>query len=273
MMTESTRKDGVRNTRLRRIAVLALYKSIGRWCPRSSRVTFFPGKFCVKSGHAVNLAEARTLEFIRKNTRIPVPKVLCAFEYRGLVYIAMERLPGQPLSRGWLQRRDVSKAHILQQVRGYIDELRMVPRAQGQNLIAGVDGGPFFDQRLPGATMQIGPFASVKDFHTYLETGQGSRFEHEDVQRLQALHESISEAVCLTHNDLSSFNILADGEQVTGIIDWESAAWLPSYWEYTSAWHVNPQNTYWQSEVVKYLTAFDRELEMEKLRRQYFGDY
>jgi aminoglycoside phosphotransferase (APT) family kinase protein len=68
--------------------------------------------------------------------------------------------------------------------------------------------------------------------------------QSEEVQRLIALHNATGEDVCLTHNDLSSFNILADNEHITGIVDWEIAAWLPSYWEYTSAWHVNPQNMY-----------------------------
>lgn len=58
-----------------------------------------------------------------------------------------------------------------------------------------------------------------------------------------------------------------------GIIDWEIAGWMPPYWEYTSAWHVNPQNMFWQDEVDKFITPHPRELEMEIIRRKYYGDF
>ncbi|KND93106.1 hypothetical protein TOPH_02253 [Tolypocladium ophioglossoides CBS 100239] len=44
------------------------------------------------------------------------------------------------------------------------------------------------------------------------------------------------------------------GDDVVGIIDWETAAWFPCYWEYVCAWNVNPQNRFWQQEVDKFLT-------------------
>ena len=273
-MEQSKPARGLHNTFLRRTVILAMKKSIGRWCRRSSQVTFLPGGLCLKSGRCVRLTEALTMEYIRKHTTIPVPKVFCAFEHHGAVYIAMKRLAGAPLGRGWTQRSEASKAHLLRQLRGYVNQLRSLPRMSGQDLVAAVDGGPFLDWRLPGSSGPLGPFASVKQFHTYLRSGQELDQRHnEDVKRLFTLHDETRENVCFTHNDLSSLNVLADGEQITGIVDWENAAWLPSYWEYTSAWHVNPQNMYWQDEVNNFLDAFERELEMEKLRRQYFGDY
>jgi len=32
-----------------------------------------------------------------------------------------------------------------------------------------------------------------------------------------------------THGDLSSLNVLVRGDQIVGIIDWETAGWYPSY--------------------------------------------
>ncbi|KAK5082559.1 hypothetical protein LTR70_007665 [Exophiala xenobiotica] len=264
MLQSKESAQGLRNTLPRRTAILATEKSIGRLCQRSSRVTFLPGNLCVKSGRSVRLTEALTMEYIRKHTTIPVPKVFCAFEHNGTVYIAMERLSGTPLGRGWTRRSEATKADILRQLQGYVNQLRDLPRPSGQNLVAAIDGGPFLDERLPGPSGLVGPFAS----------GQGPNSRHsEDIQHFLVLHDETSEDVCFTHNDLSSLNILVEDQQVTGIIDWENAAWLPSYWEYTSAWHVNPQNMFWQDEVNKLLGVFERELEMEKLRRRHFGDY
>ena len=37
--------------------------------------------------------------------------------------------------------------------------------------------------------------------------------------------------LCLTHNDLGPHNILVDDHwNITGIVDWESCAWMPEYW-------------------------------------------
>ena len=51
------------------------------------------------------------------------------------------------------------------------------------------------------------------------------------------VHDTIREVhardyrICLTHNDLGPHNILVDDDwNITGIVDWESCAWMPEYW-------------------------------------------
>lgn len=69
----------------------------------------------------------------------------------------------------------------------------------------------------------------------------------------------------LTHMDLSGLNILLREGYVVNIIEWETAGWYPSYWEYTTAWRVNPRNVFWQEEVDKFLTPLPMELAMEQI--------
>lgn len=166
-----------------------------------------------------------------------------------------------------------------------IAELRKIPRPPPLNgianikVISGVDGGQFYDGNLPNKRFW-GPFTTVKDFHRELRGNlmavpdEYTEERFANLRKLLALHENYAASPSiLTHGDLSANNILADGDTVTGIIDWETAAWMPAYWEYTNAWHVNPYNPYWQEEVPKFLEAFSAELEMEKLRRQFFDAY
>ena len=68
-------------------------------------------------------------------------------------------------------------------------------------------------------------------------------------------------------------NIIVRGDKVVGIIDWETAGWWPEYWEYTSAWHVNPYDEFWREEVDKFLEPKVEELDMERVRRKFFGDF
>ncbi|KAN0119420.1 Protein kinase-like domain containing protein [Hyaloscypha variabilis] len=64
-----------------------------------------------------------------------------------------------------------------------------------------------------------------------------------------------------THGDLSSLNVLVREDQIVGIIDWETAGWYPSYWEYTTAWQID-----------KFQEPMPAELEMEMIRLKDFGD-
>lgn len=75
-----------------------------------------------------------------------------------------------------------------------------------------------------------------------------------------------------THGDLSSLNILVHGEEVVGIIDWETSGWYPSYWEYTTACQTNARNIFWREQIDNFLVPLPRELEMDQIRLKWFGD-
>ncbi|KAJ4309128.1 hypothetical protein N0V84_011694, partial [Fusarium piperis] len=238
---------------------------VRRWLKISGRIIFF-GKYCIKSTGFTTLAEAQAMEFVSEHTSIPVPRVYCAFEHKNRVYILMERIRGQDLSVGWYQRSPESKAQILAQLHTMLRQLRHVPSDKGTK-VSNIAGGPIYDVRLP-KNSSWGPFETIHDFHRELRNGIELK-DLTDGQTLPGLRDLITfqdqdwEASVFTHGDLSSTNIMARGDHVVGIIDWETAAWMPPYWEYTSAWHVNPQNQFWQKEVDKFLTPMPFELEME----------
>ena len=85
------------------------------------------------------------------------------------------------------------------------------------------------------------------------------------------MHQAREYPTYFTHGGPSPLNILVRGEHIVGIIDWEMAGWLPDYWEYTSAINVHPFWAFWRNEVGRFLRPYE-EVEMEALRRQYFGD-
>ncbi len=218
------------------------------------------------------------MRFISQNTSIPVPKVYSAFEHKGKTFILMERIEGKPLSTGWVQRPDKSKARILSQLKAITGQLRDIPPQNGLG-VADVAGGPIYDPRLPKKDLW-GPFPTIDAFHKELRSGHEIEdFNEHQLSNLPALAELIAfqrqpwPKPAFTHGDLSSLNILVRGDDVVAIIDWETAGWMPPYWEYTSAWHVNPQNMFWQEEVDKFITPLSHELEMEIIRRKYFGDF
>ncbi|KAI1774760.1 kinase-like protein [Hypoxylon cercidicola] len=238
----------------------------------------FLSKFCIKTSPFGSLVEAHTMQFIAQHTSIPVPKVFCAFVHKGRSYIVMERISGESAAFGWVRRPEESKRKILAQLKDLGQDLRNVSPPEGTG-VANILGGPVFDARLPGKSFW-GPFATQEDFHQELRNGisldvgldvNADLRSHPGLIDVFTFHKQQFPPPALTHGDLSSFNILVRGDDVVSIVDWETAGWYPSYWEYICAWNVNPYNPFWQDEVNKFMEPMCHELEMDGLRRRYFG--
>ena len=104
------------------------------------------------------------MRFISRHTSIPVPKVICAFTYRGRTYITMERVGGDLVGSGWLNRSVESQTKILSQLRKMIQEMRSLSPPQDQG-ITNVDGGPFSIAGCLAPHYNLGHLATSNDFH------------------------------------------------------------------------------------------------------------
>ena len=255
-----------------RVIVLAAVKLLKRRRPYRGNVLLISRSLCIKHGPLVSLAEASSMRFISQSSSMPVPRIIGAFETRGHTYIVMERINGDQLGVGWMKRSPESQADILAQLKRMIQEMRKIPPAPSCG-VTNVDGGSLFDCRLPGASLRFGPINSIQDFHRHLRGGvHFNAGNNPDVNQLVHLHRQDWPLV-FTHGDLSSLNILVRGDKVEGIVDWETAGWFPAYWEYTTAYQVNPQNYFWRESIDLFLDPFPSELIMEEMRRKYFGDF
>jgi thiamine kinase-like enzyme len=140
--------------------------------------------------------------------------------------------------------------------------------------VANVDCGSLYDLRLPGTSNNFGPFRSISEFHKHLRGGIEAHPEHKpEISELTSQQDKLESALVFNHGNLSSLNVLASGDEITGIIDWETAGWYPSYWEYSTASNVNPQNQFWRDEVERSFKPMPEELEMEKVRLEFFGNF
>ncbi|KAJ5972384.1 uncharacterized protein N7479_002302 [Penicillium vulpinum] len=250
---------------LYRYSTLLAIKLLWRIRPRNGNVLMLTDRLCVKYESYIHLSEVSTMRFIAQHTSIPVPKVLCAFTHSGRTYIVMERIKGDIIGSGWVERSENSKAKLLSQLTERVCEMRKLQPPEGTR-VASVDGGSLFDCRVPGPSLRFGPFDNLQDFHRHLRMGIefDSRLGPEPQELIK--QQSKSWPLVFTHGDLSSLNILVRGDDVVGIIDWGTAGWYPSYWEYTTAYQVNPQKSFWVNEVDKFLQPMPGELAMERIR-------
>ena len=239
--------------------------------PHSSSVLFLTKHYCVKFGPFVHMSTAATIQFVKSNTSIPVPDVKCAFHHKDYGYIVMSRIAGQPISYGWFQRPAAVQERLSSQLRTYITELRALqPRRPGA--VEGVNRSQLYDGRLDSGYKGFGPFDSVEAFHLFLRGGNSIFPKHfPEINELVKLHSDIPQGTTFTHCDLNSGNILIDGDNVVGIVDWDYAGWYPKYWQWSTA--RSGIDDVWKEEVRNFLEPYPEAERMEKIREKYFGAF
>lgn len=267
-----TQTDVPRPTWLQKHLLLTAIRLTRRFRRRHGSVLMLTKDLCVKYGSRIDLLEAQSMIFIARYTSVPVPAVHFAFTHNKCTYILMQRIHGQPVGINWQRRSDASRVKILNSLKDVVLEMRELQTHVNIDVICSVNGGSLYDPRLPTISRRFGPFDSVQGFHDYLRNGLNTHSD-EGVAKLISMHSQGWDAPTFTHGDLSSLNILVRGDVIVGIIDWETAGWYPSYWEYTTACRTNPQNLFWRDEIDNFLEPYPDALTMEHLRQRYFGDY
>ncbi|KAH6894971.1 hypothetical protein BKA70DRAFT_1117314, partial [Coprinopsis sp. MPI-PUGE-AT-0042] len=183
--------------------------------------------------------EVLAIQFVGEKTSIPVPTVLDRLpgwpDKHRPWFTLMTSLPGTPLFRQGLGNRFAKctpeqRKKMAGVLSGWLDQLRSIPPPDPRK-VCGFLGVPLFSHRLDLAC-RLGPFDSPSHFHAqpfcqaYPDEGD------EKLKRLVEERRAKQYRICLTHGDLVLQNVLADKDfNLTGLVDWETAAWMPEYWE------------------------------------------
>ncbi|KAK3942108.1 serine threonine kinase [Diplogelasinospora grovesii] len=292
----ATQHDGtehlaINNTRFRRWLTLVALKTTARLYQHCGPCLPISKRLLVKRGRWVHLTEAATMQFLAKNTSIPVPRVYCSFIRKNCAYIVMDRIPGDHLPKNWSNLSEADQASILAQLRRMLQELRSLTLPPGVVGVESCVGGSLRDSRIPKSCPRLGPFKTIQDFHVWLREGfqmkaveealngdKSKRNVHttdqdwEDLKNMITKQDGPWPLPVFTHGDLNPFNIMVKGNQITGIIDWEFSGWYPDYWEYTSAWYGNLTRQFWQDLVPEFLDPHPEELRMEITRQRWWGE-
>ncbi|RPD77376.1 hypothetical protein L226DRAFT_544050 [Lentinus tigrinus ALCF2SS1-7] len=162
-------------------------------------------------------AKARALQFVGTHTPLPVPVVIDNIEYEGSVWLVTSRLPGVSLAEVYRDITPEIERKLSSQLSRILAPLRALPPPDPsrRGRVCGFDGGPVYCARIRFGAPPAGPWDTVEAFHTDLMHRAGEinvPGEQGSVRR----------------------NILVDDNwNITGIVDWESCAWMPEYWEVT----------------------------------------
>ncbi|KAF4615829.1 hypothetical protein D9613_012438 [Agrocybe pediades] len=206
----------------------------------------------------VRVQETRTMDYIANSTTIPVLRVYGVFIYRRCIHIVQELMPGDVLQDVWRFMTEEDKRSCMQQLRGYVDQLRSLePPHPGR--VEAVDGRGVIDSRL--FPYEYGPFPNHEEFHRYI-------FHEYRVEPMKKMARKTWKTK-FSHGDLGMHNIMWKDGRITAIIDWERSGWFPEYWEYTKV-YAGCWSEFWEM----YQQVMDRypdELEVDDLMNGYFA--
>ncbi|KAK3392828.1 hypothetical protein B0H63DRAFT_530331 [Podospora didyma] len=187
----------------------------------------------VKSGQSDHLAEAETMKFIAARTTIPVPKMYDTYTDEGesgLVCIVMEFIPGENLSVAWDAYSDAEKESVIQQLRGYVGQLREIKG----DFIGSVDGSWCNDHYFDNDRGGYEPFVYEVELNQGIVKALKTMQPYDWVNFTCDIIPEVmtGRGAVMTHSDFDPRNILLSG-------------CYPEYWEYYKAMRWPGWETEW----------------------------
>ncbi|KAI0098864.1 kinase-like domain-containing protein [Nemania sp. FL0031] len=231
----------------------------------SLRITSSGPKRIRKEGDAFRiLREAEAMDFVRKNTSLPVPAV---FETQigaepAFSSLIMEEMPGRQLGQAWPNMSDAARSRAISMLKQHLAQLHDL-RPPSPGWVGSCSEGPAYDHRITNLNT-CGPFNSIGAFHDFLvaPVRDCPKPELADSFRLRL---SDDHEIVFAHADISAENILVDETtgDITAILDWEMAGYWPSWWEYRKALYGGRNNAWWRPIVGQIMEEYKDEAELD----------
>ncbi len=247
--------------------VYRFLSALGRPSSNAPGLRRLPFGLYAKFGAPGILQEAAALQFVAEYTTIPVPVVLDALEDPDIgPFLLVSRVPGTPLSRMPRSVDTLTPEHITtiaDTLRDWLNQLQYLRSPYGRTL-CGYYGGALTSYRIH-IKDAVGPFRSQEKFHEQ-EACRLTEAHDAHISALAAIIRQKTYDVCLAHGNVAPENVLVDKEyRPAGMVGWECAAWMPSYWELTAgAWTARGLGGVWSHILVRCLPQYTDELKVEQ---------
>lgn len=224
--------------------------------------------------------EPKALQLLEHHApSIPAPRLVDTFqmtpefgdahglEGRYRDWFVMTALPGERVENVLYRMSYAERQRLADDLSTVFGLMHKIPPTNTSALFASALGGPIFDRRLGGGEKGCGPYSNEADMNAQLAKGIPEAYLRQYVPSAFAQsHESV-----FTHGDLFLSNVLVDQGVFSGLIDWEEAAFMPSYWDFVKAMRTSRSSPDAQA-LYRLIWGhdFDEELETEKWLWQCF---
>ncbi|KAJ4308777.1 hypothetical protein N0V84_011893 [Fusarium piperis] len=208
-------------------------------------------------------SEAVNIAFLQAHTTLPIAPIVTSWDEDGRSFFVSKRIPGKPLNEAWASMTAEDKHRVAKQTSACLDQLRLLHSLRVQT----VDGKPVFSAFLfpVGYGIPHGPFSSDQELWEEF----AKALQHVPEHATKRLRERMptSTPYTFTHGDLTNVNIMVQDGHLTGILDWESAGYYPTWWEFVSAGISGEEDDReWKTILHEYMPAYHNE-------REFFRDY
>lgn len=181
----------------------------------------------------------------------------------------MDFIEGITLWEAWKDMSADQKTDIAQQLRAILVAVRSLTPESTH--VGACDGGQVLDLR-DYDVYKGGPFPDEDAFNDWLvqgiRPGTPSNMRREFRKRLRSGHRMV-----LTNGDFSQQNIIVRDNKVVGLVDWQTAGWLPEQWEFVKFFGRRASSSDWYeyADVIFPETYYDDFLSYHFLQRWQFG--
>ena len=160
----------------------------------------------------------RETNFLKQLNHPLIPKVLWAGKINKSIAMVENRLPGKTINLVWKTLLKVNQRNIIQQIVEFIQYLKTQTRDYVYSVNTGKKYNNFPDYLTDAIKQKITRIKKFKQTNKILEDLL-SVIEKPEIKNLFYNREKIT----LVHGDLINHNLLMNGRNLTGILDWELA--------------------------------------------------
>lgn len=162
----------------------------------------------------------REASFLKQFNHTLIPKVLWLGKVDQLFFMVENRLPGKTINLVWKNLSTSNKKNIIEQVVRFLQYQKTQTKDYVYSVKTGKKYKRFLDYLTDGIKQKA---ASIKKFkQTNKIMGDLSLIINDpEIKNLF----TIKTKVTLVHGDLIIHNLLTDGKNLTGVLDWELALW------------------------------------------------
>jgi hypothetical protein len=217
--------------------------------------------------------EIRAMRFARNILSLPVPKVLQHPPlYRrphpskgrpsGVWYFSMERCPGISLERVIDTMTTDELDHVADQLKSILAQMA----SARSKTLGSVTGGPYNNFFFPNYTRPKYAFTSVGEFIDHYRR-MLLLFCTEEFTESVFVQLPRNAAIRFAHGDLLPRNIIVDGSDITGVVDWATAGFYPEYWEYCQMHNPSWVTPGWDHVLRRIFPGPRRQMEIKGVRQ------
>lgn len=205
----------------------------------------------------------READFLKGLNHLLIPKVLWKGKMGNLAFMVENRLSGKNMDKVWKKLPLAYKNNIIRELVGFLKYLRTLKRKNFYSVSTGKKYKNFYDLmtfNIKKKISRINKFKPVKELLKEIVSEINN-------QRIKSLFLK-KRKITVVHGDLIIHNLLTDGKNLAGVLDWEFAmCGDPDYDLFRLLYYQECAKAYLEQDIDKIFEAEFLDLLLKKIKK------